>query len=149
MALIVEKIENGTVIDHIPCGLGLKVLEILKIDKDYNARVALVMNVTSRKMAKKDIVKIEGKQIDDKTANKIALIAPNATMNIIKNSEVSEKNQVKLPNELIGVFKCPNPQCVTNMEQIETIFRLEKTEPTRKLRCGFCEMVFEAKELLI
>jgi aspartate carbamoyltransferase regulatory subunit len=149
MALIVEKIENGTVIDHIPAGLGLKVLEILKIDKDYNARVALVMNVTSRKTGKKDIVKIEGKQIDDKMANKIALIAPNATMNIIKNSEVAEKTQVKLPHELIGVFKCPNPQCVTNMEQIETVFKLEKSEPVRKLRCGFCEMVFEAKELLI
>jgi len=149
MALIVEKIDDGTVIDHIPAGLGLKVLEILKIDKDYNARVALVMNAASRKMGKKDIVKIEGKKIDEKTANKIALIAPNATLNLIKNSEVVEKTPVKLPKELVGVFKCPNPQCMTNVEPIETIFKLEKMEPERKLRCSFCELVFEAKELLV
>jgi len=147
MPLVVEKIENGTVIDHIPAGLGLKVLEVLKIDRNYEARVALMMNVPSKKIGKKDIVKVEGKMLDDKSVNKIALMAPNATLNIIKNSNVVEKKVVKLPQELRGAFRCPNPECITNLEPIETIFRMEKPEE-RRLRCGFCEMAFEAKELL-
>jgi len=147
MPLVVEKIEDGTVIDHIPAGLGLKVLEILRIDRSYGARVALMMNVPSKKIGKKDIVKVEGKMLDDKSVNKIALIAPNATLNIIKNSEVVEKKVVQLPTELRGAFKCPNPECITNMEPIETLFRMEKPAE-RKLRCGFCEMTFEASELL-
>lgn len=110
MPLIVEKIENGTVIDHIPGGLGLKVLEILKIDRSYSARVALMMNVPSKRIGKKDILKVEGKTLDDKSVNKIALVAPNATLNIIKNSNVVEKKIVQLPKELRGAFKCPNPE---------------------------------------
>jgi aspartate carbamoyltransferase regulatory subunit len=148
MPLVVEKIENGTVIDHIPAGLGLEVLGILKIDRNYGARVALMMNVPSKKVGRKDIVKVEGKMLDDKSVNKIALIAPNATLNIIRNSNVVEKKVVRLPKELRGAFKCPNPECITNLEPIETLFRMEKPEE-RRLRCGFCEMAFEAKELLL
>jgi aspartate carbamoyltransferase regulatory subunit len=107
MPLIVEKIENGTVIDHIPAGLGLKVLDILKIDRSYEARVALMMNVPSKKVGKKDIVKVEGKLLDDKSVNKIALVAPNATLNIIKNSNVVEKKIVQLPKELRGALSVP------------------------------------------
>jgi aspartate carbamoyltransferase regulatory subunit len=147
MPLIVEKLENGTVIDHIPAGMGLKVLEILKIDRNYEARVALMMNVPSKKVGRKDIVKIEGKTLDDRSVNKIALVAPNATLNIIKNSNVVEKKIVQLPKELRGAFKCPNPDCITNLEPIETLFRMEKPEE-RRLRCGFCETLFEAKELI-
>jgi aspartate carbamoyltransferase regulatory subunit len=148
MPLVVEKIESGTVIDHIPAGMGLKVLEILKIDRNYGARVALMMNVPSKKIGKKDIVKVEGKTLDDKAVNKIALIAPNATLNIIKNSEVVEKKIVQLPKELRGVSKCPNPQCITNFEPIETLFKIEN-HAEMKFRCFFCEMAFEAKELLL
>lgn len=148
MPLVVEKIENGTVIDHIPAGIGLKVLEILKIDGNYGARVALMMNVPSKKIGKKDIVKVEGKTLDDKAVNRIALIAPNATLNIIRNSEVVEKKIVQLPKELHGVSKCPNPQCITNIEPIETVFRMESMGGT-KFRCAFCEMAFEPKELLL
>ena len=148
MPLVVKKIENGTVIDHIPAGLGLEVLGILKIDRNYGARVALMMNVPSKKVGRKDIVKVEGKMLDDKSVNKIALIAPNATLNIIRNSNVVEKKVVRLPKELRGAFKCPNPECITNLEPIETLFRMEKPEE-RRLRCGFCEMAFEAKELLL
>ncbi|QLJ53224.1 MAG: Aspartate carbamoyltransferase regulatory chain (PyrI) [Candidatus Fermentimicrarchaeum limneticum] len=148
MPLVVEKIENGTVIDHIPAGLGLKVLEILKIDRTYGARVALMMNVPSKKIGKKDIVKVEGKQLDEKAVNRIALVAPNATLNIIRKANVVEKKVVQLPKELLGVSKCPNPQCITNLEPIETIFRMENSKSS-KYRCGFCEMAFEANELLL
>jgi len=144
MALTVEKIENGTVIDHITSGKGMKVLAILKIDESYAGRVALVMNVPSKMMGKKDIVKIEGRHIDDKTANKIALLAPNANLNLIKNFEVIEKKQVKMPNVLIDIAPCPNPMCVANHERIESRFSVEK----KGLRCGFCERLFRADELV-
>ncbi|MBI4399192.1 aspartate carbamoyltransferase regulatory subunit [Candidatus Micrarchaeota archaeon] len=143
MPLSVEKIENGTVIDHITPGKGLRVLGILQIDSEYKGRVALVMNVPSKHIGKKDIVKIEGKLIDDKTADKIALISPNATLNLIKNSEVIEKRNVKLPKVLTAAFKCPNPKCITNAELVETKFLVEK----ETLKCYFCERYFKAEEL--
>jgi len=144
MPISVEKIESGTVIDHIEAGRGLKVLEVLGVKDDFGSRVALVMNVPSKTMGKKDIVKIEGKFIDDKTADMIALISPKATINIVKKSEVSEKRNVRMPKSVQGILKCPNPKCITNFEKIATEFGVEE----RGLRCGFCERVFEAEELI-
>lgn len=142
MPLTVEKIENGTVIDHIEAGKGLAVLSILKIGGDHCGRVALVMNVPSKKIGKKDIVKIEGKHIDEKAANKIALIAPRASFNLIKNGEVIEKNAVEIPKLLKGVLKCPNPRCITNHEFIETCFKRDDGE----LLCTFCEKSFKSED---
>lgn len=142
--LVVEKIENGTVIDHIPAGMGLKVLNILGIGDGL--KVALLMNVPSKRIGKKDIVKISGKQLDEKEVNKIAIIAPSATLNIVRNSSVVEKSEVRLPKLLAGVSKCPNPKCVTNAERMETRFA---QEAKGRFRCSYCEMLFETKELLI
>ncbi|MBI5158655.1 aspartate carbamoyltransferase regulatory subunit [Candidatus Micrarchaeota archaeon] len=147
MPLSVEKIEDGSVIDHITAGHGLHVLAILKIDEKYAGRVALVMNVPSKTMGKKDIVKIEGKIIDEKTADKIAVIAPHATLNIIKKGEVTSKNQVEMPSKLVGVFKCPNPKCVTTTEKIETDFEVEKRSENPNMRCAYCERTFTPEEL--
>ena len=88
--LKVDAIENGTVIDHIKAGKGQKVLGLLGIDDKFESRVALVMNVASKKLGKKDIVKIEGVNVSNELANLIALIAPNASINIIKGSEVAK-----------------------------------------------------------
>ncbi|MEM3399455.1 MAG: aspartate carbamoyltransferase regulatory subunit [Candidatus Micrarchaeia archaeon] len=145
MPLTVEKIANGTVIDHINAGMGLDVLKVLNIDRSYGARVALVMNVSSKKIGKKDIVKIEGKFIDEKTANRIALIAPNATLNIIRNSEVVEKKKVKVPDEIVGILKCPNPNCITNFEKTDTRFRKRQDDI---LVCIFCEKTFSIREFV-
>lgn len=141
--LKVEKIENGTVIDHIKAGKGPRVLEILCIQTDYPGKVALVMNVPSNKMGKKDIVKISDKHIDEKSADRIALIAPEASLNIIKNSEVIEKRKVKLRSRLNGIAKCPNPNCITNHEKMETDFKLE----AKGARCAYCERLFKPEEL--
>ena len=146
--LKVEKIESGTVIDHIRAGRGLDVLEILGINSSYQGRVALVMNVPSKRMGKKDIVKIEGKHIDEHTADKIALIAPEATLNIIKNSNVSEKRVLKMPTNFVGILKCLNPKCITNHERADTIFSVEKESGGTFLRCAFCERAFPADELV-
>jgi len=142
--LIVEKIEEGTVIDHIPAGMGLKVLSILKIGA--GSRTALLMNVPSKHMGAKDIVKIAGKQLDEKEVNRIALVAPNATLNIIKDGSVVEKSEVRLPKELRAVAKCPNPKCITNSEKIETRFGQDEKN---KFRCNYCEMQFEIGELAV
>jgi len=142
--LTVEKIENGTVIDHIPAGRGLKVLNILGIGDGM--KVALLMNVPSKRHGKKDIVKISGKQLDEKEVNKIAIIAPTATLNIVRNSSVVEKSEVRLPKLLAGVSKCPNPKCVTNSEKMETKFA---QEAKGRFRCSYCEMQFETKDLVV
>lgn len=147
MPLSVEKIEDGSVIDHITAGHGLRVLAILKIDDKYVGRVALVMNVPSKTMGRKDIVKIEGKIIDEKTADKIAVIAPQATLNIIKKGELASKNQVEMPSKLVGVFKCPNPKCVTTTERVETDFEVEKKSENPRMRCAYCERTFTPEEL--
>ncbi len=141
--LKVEKIANGTVIDHIKAGKGLRVLQILNIQVDYPGKVALVMNVPSNKMGTKDIVKISDKHIDEKTADRIALIAPDASLNIIKDFEVIEKRKVKMRNRLTGIAVCPNPNCITNHEKIETDFTLEE----RGTRCLYCERLFKPEEL--
>lgn len=140
--LVVEKIENGTVIDHIPAGMGMKVLSILKVAA--GSKIALLMNVTSKRLGSKDILKISEKQLDEKEVNRIALVAPNATLNIIKNGSVVEKSVVCLPHELHGVARCPNPKCITNSERIETRFAQEEKN---KFRCYYCEMLFDTNEL--
>lgn len=141
--LKVEKIANGTVIDHIKPGKGPRVLQILGIGADYSGKVALVMNAPSNKMGKKDIVKIADKHIDDKTADRIALVAPEASLNIIKDFEVIEKRHVKLRQRLSGIAKCPNPNCITNHERMESDFKLEE----KGARCLFCERLFRPDEL--
>ncbi len=143
--LNVDAIESGTVIDHIKAGKGKRVLELLKIGEDFSSRVALVANALSKKLGKKDIVKIENVFVSNDIANLIALIAPNSTINIIKNSEVANKYMVSLPSRLKGIGTCPNPNCITNFEQAEKSFAQLEGET---YRCDFCERVFKADELV-
>lgn len=145
--MIVRKIENGSVIDHIAVGRGLKVIYILNINPDETA--VLLMNVPSKKLGRKDIVKIENRELTSNEVNKISLIASNATLNIIKNGEIKEKKKVILPNVLEDIIKCPNTNCITNSnEPIKTKFFFEKKEPVR-LRCWYCEKTFSSEEILI
>jgi aspartate carbamoyltransferase regulatory subunit len=142
--LKVDEIEIGTVVDHIKAGKGNKVLNILNIGETYPHRVALMMHMPSKKSKTKDIVKIEGKVVDQKHANIIALLSPGATINIIKGGKVEKKFSVELPDELVGAGKCPNPNCITNSEETENAFRREEGG----YRCAFCERLFAAEELV-
>lgn len=142
--LKVEPIENGTVIDHILAGKGKKVIDILGIGEKHNGRVALVMNVPSKKLGKKDIVKIEGTFVSLEQSNLVALLSPNSSINIIKNGKVAEKREVKMPEVLKGIGNCPNPNCITINEYAEKMFRKEDKE----YRCHFCERLFNAEELV-
>ncbi len=143
--LTVDVIEKGTVVDHIQAGFGAKVLKILGISETYPYRVALVVNVPSKKMGKKDIVKIEEKLVTEKEANIIALISPNATVNIIESGKVKKKYTVSLPERLEGIGVCPNPNCITKSESdVQQKFVKEDGG----YRCYYCERLFKAEELV-
>ena len=136
--LKVTPIKDGTVIDHITPGRALKVLHIFKIPESTVSVVSILMNVNGKK-GKKDIVKIENRELDPKEVDKIALIAPKATINIIRDYEVVKKHTVQLPEEVIGLTKCSNPTCITNTrEPVESRFQVICKDPVR-IRCYFCE----------
>ncbi len=144
MAITVDTINQGTVVDHIRQGMGIRVMDLLGIDKTYPHRVALVMNVTSKKKKKKDIVKIEGILVSAEKTNVIALVSPNATINHIQDGKVVKKSKAELPEKVEGVGKCPNPKCITNHEGTPTEFSLDEGE----YRCSYCERKFKAGELV-
>jgi len=136
--LKVTPIKDGTVIDHITPGHALKVLHVLKIPESTVSVVSILMNVNGKK-GKKDIVKIENRELDPKEVNKIALIAPKATINIIRDYEVVKKHMVQLPAEVIGLTKCSNPTCISNArEPVESRFHVISRDPPR-IRCYYCE----------
>ncbi len=147
--LKVSKILNGTVIDHIPAGRALQVLKLLGITGREGLMVLIAMNVYSKKLGgKKDIVKIEGKYLSEKETQALALIAPTATINIIKNGEVVEKRGVSLPREVEGLLICPNATCITRKENepIKSKFVLVSEKPL-KLKCHYCGEVIEENDI--
>ena len=145
--LKIQKIRNGTVIDHLPAGSGLTVLRILGISKDYKNSVSIAMNVPSKSFGMKDVVKVEDRVLRPEETDKLALIAPEATINIIRDYKVSSKGRVTVPKEIVGVLKCGNPSCVTNnREPIMPVFAIEREKPI-VLRCKFCERIME-RELI-
>jgi aspartate carbamoyltransferase regulatory subunit len=137
--LKVRPIKNGTVIDHIAAGQALNVLKILEIYGTSDAVVSVVMNVGSRKLEKKDIVKVENRELREEEVNRIALIAPAATINIIRNYKVMEKSKVDLPNEIIGVVRCQNPSCISNTSEPIKSRMVVKAKNPVLLRCIYCE----------
>jgi len=134
----IPRIKNGTVIDHITAGNAVKVLRILDIPQKQSFTVSVAINVKS-KLGKKDIVKVENREIAHTEVDKIALIAPKATINIIREYEVAEKHKVELPDTLIGIAKCSNPTCISNGgEPVESRFIvLDKEKP--RIQCYYCD----------
>lgn len=130
----IDSIENGYVIDHIPAGKAMRVYEILKLSK-LSCQVAIITNAKSVKNGAKDIIKIN--ELIDLDLDVIAFIAPDATVNIIKDSKRVEKKKLSLPNTLTNVIKCPNPRCICNNENIDHIFKLTDSKGT--YRCLYCE----------
>jgi len=136
--LKIPLIKDGTVIDHITAGNAVKVLHILGIPKSSSSIVSVAMNVRSR-FGKKDIVKVENRELDPNEVNKIALIAPKATINFIRDYEVAKKHRVKLPKEVIGIVSCSNPTCVSNAkEPVKSRFKIINEDPPR-IKCYYCE----------
>jgi aspartate carbamoyltransferase regulatory subunit len=138
--LKITPIRNGTVIDHIGSGLALEVLRILGVRTlDRDSTVSVALHVRSGKLGWKDIVKVENVELSARTVNAIALIAPTATISIIRDFKVREKRTVDLPPRIVGVLKCPNPNCISNQpEPLESEFEVTDRRPT-VLQCSFCE----------
>jgi aspartate carbamoyltransferase regulatory subunit len=134
--LLISPIQNGTVIDHITAGEALNVLKILGITGSTTERLSIATNVASGQIGRKDIVKIENRELRKKEVDRIALIAPHATINIIRNYEVYEKKGVTIPHLLKGVVRCPNPGCISNTkEPIQSTFEVTK----KGLQCEYCD----------
>ncbi|MCK4717561.1 MAG: aspartate carbamoyltransferase regulatory subunit [Thermoplasmata archaeon] len=137
--LKVKPIENGTVIDHIPAGMAFKVISIIASGRDIDRPMSIVMNVESKRLGKKDIVKMEDLVLKKREVDKIGLIAPEACINIIENASVAKKREVDLPKRVVGIVKCSNPNCVSNQnEPVDSEFVLASKTPIR-LRCIYCE----------
>jgi aspartate carbamoyltransferase regulatory subunit len=136
--LKVTPIKNGTVIDHITAGCAVKVLHILNIPESTTSVVSVVMNVVG-KTGKKDIVKVENRELDPKELDKLALIAPKATINIIREYEVIKKHKVEIPNQIVDLIQCSNPTCVSNArEPVQSRFHVICKDPPR-IKCYYCE----------
>jgi aspartate carbamoyltransferase regulatory subunit len=146
--LYIKKIRDGTVIDHITAGYALDVLSILRIDRKTSQVVSVAMNVESKKFGKKDIVKVEGKELKPEEVDKIALIAPKATINIIRDYKVVSKKKVELPAMIQGILKCNNPSCISNArEPVDALFHVQRIDPL-KIACHYCGRVMERDDVL-
>lgn len=140
--LKVTPIKNGTVIDHISSGMALKVLQILKITYEQTSPVTVAMNVASKE-GTKDIVKIEDRELEDDELNKIALIAPKATINIIRDYAVERKHVVEVPDQVRSVVTCSNPNCVSIKESRLPSHSIVFSKDPIKVKCFYCERVIE------
>ena len=136
--LKVSAIKNGTVFDHIPANQLFKVISILGL-KDCQNQVTFGMNLDSKLLGKKSIIKVSDRFFEETEINKVALVAPEAKINIIKNFEVVEKKVLRVPDEIVGIVKCANPKCITNHEPITTRFSTNFEDGTLKLHCRYCE----------
>ena len=130
----IDSIENGYVIDHIPAGKGMQIYNVLSLDK-LNCQVAIITNAKSQKNDIKDIIKIN--ELVELDLDIIAYIAPEATVNVIKDSQRIDKKLLSLPKEIKNIVKCPNPRCISNNEDIDHIFKL--TDDKGTYRCLYCE----------
>jgi aspartate carbamoyltransferase regulatory subunit len=132
----VAALRNGTVVDHLNSGMALKALEVLGVPK--NGAALLGIHLESRKMGRKDILKLENVELSAGDVARLALFGPQATVSLIRDYAVVRKVQVELPESIHGILRCPNPNCITNHERIETRFDVETRKPIR-IRCRYCE----------
>ena len=146
-ALQVSAIKDGTVIDHIPANRLFDVINILEL---YNCREMITFgtNLDSKQLGQKAIIKVANRFFQGEEIDKIALIAPHAKLNTIKNYEVVEKRVVEIPDAIISIAKCFNPKCITNHEPITTRFTVISKKPI-ELKCQFCEKITNEKEVVI
>ena len=135
--LQVAALENGTVIDHIPSEKLFTVVSLLGLENMPN-NITIGLNLESQKLGTKGIIKIADKFFCDEEINRIAVVAPNVKLNIIRDYEVVEKREVSLPDELVGIVKCGNPKCITNNEPMPTRFHVVDKDNC-VLRCHYCE----------
>ena len=145
--LAVAALENGTVIDHIPPHSLFKVVDLLGIANLPNS-VTIGNNLSSRRYGKKGIIKIADVFFPEETLSRIALVAPNANINVIRNYEIVDKHRVSLPDEIVDIVKCGNPKCISNNEPMPTRFHVVDRE-NRVIRCHYCEREVSGDDIII
>ena len=142
----IDSIKNGIVIDHIKAGFGMKIYQLLELDK-ADCSIAIIKNVNSRKMGKKDIIKIEN--VMDIDFSVLGFIDPNICVNIIQNEKIVRKIKMELPTRVQNVFKCKNPRCITITEHyVKPTFLLVDKE-NALYRCEYCDTLYKAGESAI
>lgn len=144
--LKVSAIENGTVIDHIPQGTVMQVMNILNLE-NFNDQIYFGANLESKKYGKKGIIKVSGRFFQAEEINKISLVAPTVTVIEIRDFMVSNKFNVETPKEVNGFVKCINPKCITNNENVKTKFSIIDKEKVT-LRCHYCEKTTKKENMV-
>ena len=135
--LLVAALENGTVIDHIPSELVFTIAQLLELEK-LSSSVTIGYNLNSKKIGKKGVIKVADKFFSDEEISRLAIVAPNVVLNVIRNFDVVEKKEVIIPDELHGIVRCGNPKCISNNEPMNSFFHVvDKKNGT--LKCHYCE----------
>lgn len=146
--LSVSAIQNGTVIDHIKSGNALRIISLLGLLKQGN-RVTIGLNLPSKRIGKKDLIKIEELALSPEQANELVIFAPQVTINIVKNFEVIEKIKTHLPSHINDVFICPNVLCISQEKHLETKFYIEEHGKQVNVTCHYCERTFDRDQLKV
>lgn len=146
--LSVAAIEQGTVIDHIPAGQAFKIIQLLNLTK-HKKKVSVGLNLPSATLGYKDLIKVEDREISEQEANQIALFAPTATINIVKNYILVKKFTVSMPLVIEKIAKCPNPRCITNHEKTSSYFHVKVLGKKIQLHCNFCDKNFTEEQLVL
>ena len=144
--LKVSALENGTVLDHIPAENVYRALDILGL-KGISNQITIGINLNSKLFGKKGIIKIADRFFEDDELNKLALIAPHATVNIIRNFKVVEKKKLTMPEEIEGIAKCMNPKCITDHQPVKTRFAVIEEGNEISLLCHYCEKRSDIRSL--
>lgn len=143
----VSAICNGTVIDHIHAGSALKIVKLLRL-AEHQKMVTLGLNLPSKRLGLKDLIKVEDRKLDPVEVNQVALFAPNATISIIENYEVVQKFPISIPNTIKSVIPCPNPRCISNHEKIPSYLHvIQKMDQSVRLRCHYCRKTISQEEI--
>lgn len=145
--LAVAALRCGTVIDRIPSKMLFKVVRILGLENTSHS-VTIGNNLQSKHLGTKGIIKIADVEFEEAALNRIALIAPNAKINIIRDFEVVDKRRVSLPDEIVGIVKCANPKCITNNEPMATRFDVVDREDV-EIRCRYCGQTVKSRDAII
>ncbi len=139
-------IEQGTVIDHINAGQALKIIRILNL-AEHNRVISIGLNFTSKSLKFKDIIKVENRELSTEEMNRVAIFAPHATINIIRDYKIHNKSKVEIPKIIDYVIVCPNPKCITNNDETFSKFNVISKNGQLKLKCHYCEKVFEEQNI--
>jgi aspartate carbamoyltransferase regulatory subunit len=146
--LSVSAIKNGTVIDHIAPGQALRIIHLLSLQTDRH-KIMVGLNLLSKRIGSKDLIKIEGYNLSEKDANEIVVFSPHATINLVENFQVVKKINTRLPSEIKQAFICPNLACITQLEAMDSYFHISEEGKKIKLTCHYCEKTFSRDQVQV